>query len=266
MVKTTWQLETPVTGIVFDCDGTLSTIEGIDELAKKNGVANEVMSLTEMAMAQTGINAHLYQARLDLVCPHKDQVQALGQQYFVHCVPDASAIIDIFQRLNKSVYIVSAGLYPAVKIFGDLLKVPHENIYAVPIQFDQQGYYSHHEKTSPLIQHHGKRVIVEQLKSIHAEMIHVGDGLNDYVTHDLVTRFIGYGGAYYREKMVSCCPYYIQTLSLSPLLPLVLTQAEYKQLLPVENGNLSTRASCYSIRKRTHGSFLIYNIWVALRC
>lgn len=234
MNKPSWQLQTSVSGIVFDCDGTLSTIEGINELARNNGVAEQIESLTETAMAITGINPSLYQKRLELVYPHKKQVEALGHQYFSHCVPNASAIIEILHKLHKSIYIVSAGLYPAVKIFGDLLHVPSENIYAVNIQFDSFGNYHHYETTSPLINNNGKRIIVEQLKALHSGIIHIGDGLNDYVTHDLVTRFIGYGGVYYREKIASLCQYYIQTLSLAPLLPLSLTEEEYKHLTLAE--------------------------------
>ena len=37
--------------VVFDCDSTLSTIEGVDELALRAGVGDEVARLTTAAMA-----------------------------------------------------------------------------------------------------------------------------------------------------------------------------------------------------------------------
>jgi phosphoserine phosphatase len=230
MQNETWQLRGPTSAIVFDCDGTLSTIEGVNELAKKNGVYQEIESLTEAAMGKTGINPALYQKRLSLIGPKEQQVEALGNQYFAHLVLDASKVIEILQRLGKSVYIVSAGLYPAVKIFGRLLQVPKEHIYAVDIHFDENGNYLHYEKTSPLITNNGKRIIVSGLKAKHEEIIHIGDGLNDYVTHDIVTRFIGYGGVYYRENIENLCEYYIKTQSLASLLPLVLTPHESLKL------------------------------------
>jgi len=229
-----WQLSAPVSAIVFDCDGTLSRIEGIDELAKHNGVSDEVTSLTELAMGQSGLNEHLYQTRLELVYPTKDQVHALGQQYADHQVPDVDQVIRIFHRLNKTIYIVSAGLYPAVKIFGDLLQIPSQRIFAVDIEFDPQGKFVAFDRASPLVRREGKRTIVSQLKQTHPQLIHVGDGMNDYVAHDLATRFIGYGGAFYRENIAACCDYYIKSLSLAPLLPLALTQGEYESLLPPE--------------------------------
>lgn len=229
-----WQLQNPIDAIVFDCDGTLSAIEGIDELAKLNGVSLAVQTLTSLAMSQTGLNPDLYQKRLDLVYPTKDQVLALGHRYFSHHVPDATSVIQLLKRLNKNLYVVSAGLFPAIQIFGELLQIPRENIYAVDIQFDAEGKFIDYERTSPLIANYGKREIVSKLKNLHSAIIHIGDGLNDLVTRDLVTRFIGYGGVYYRENIAKECQYYIRTASLAPLLPLALTSHEHEMLLPAE--------------------------------
>lgn len=234
MAKTSWQLQTPVTAIVFDCDGTLTTLEGIDELAKMNGVCDQVQTLTAHAMNTTGVYPELYQKRLKLVEPRHEQVLALGQHYFANQVPDASAVIQVLKRLNKSIYVVSAGINPAVTIFGELLQVPRENIFAVDIEFDHQGRYLDYDQASPLIGREGKRSIVDRLKQTHTHVLHIGDGINDYVTHDMVSRFIGYGGVFYREHMAADCEYYIRDASLSGLLPLALTQQEVHALTAAE--------------------------------
>ena len=234
MTSLQWQLETPLSAVIFDCDGTLSTIEGIDELAKNNGVSETVKSLTAEAMGKSGINQELYQKRLNLVYPTQKQVLDLGQHYFTHQVPDAKEIIRVFKRLNKVIYLVSAGLYPAVSIFAKLLQIPCENVFAVNIQFDAAGQYKDYDRTSPLIHHNGKQVVVNQLKTSHPTLMYIGDGLNDLVTYDIVTRFVGYGGVYYRENIATQCQYYIRTLSMAPLLPLSLTQEEYEKLTPPE--------------------------------
>lgn len=230
MTTSSWQLQIPISAIVFDCDGTLAAIEGIDELARYNGVYVEVATMTKQAMGKTGINPELYKKRLDLVVPRQEQLEYLSQAYFTHCVPDVQAVIHTLKRLNKSIYIVSAGLTPAIARFGDLLQIPRENIFAVDIYFDQQGNYVDFEHRSPLVNNDGKRQVVKQLQSQHQRIIHIGDGLNDYATHDIVTRFIGYGGIYYRENMAALCDYYIRTASLSPLLPLAITPHEMEYL------------------------------------
>ncbi|VVC75648.1 hypothetical protein AQUSIP_09380 [Aquicella siphonis] len=234
MTSPSWQLSSPLSAIVFDCDGTLSAIEGIDFLAKNNGVGEAVQSLTQDAMSKTGLNPALYQQRLDLVFPRREQVYALGHQYFAHRIPDVSDVISLFKRLNKSMYLVSAGVNPAVKMFGELLQIPPENVYAVDLRFDQQGNFLDFERSSPLVNNDGKREIVRQIKTRHKNVLHVGDGLNDVVTLDLVTRFIGYGGVAYRKNIAELCRFYINTRSLASLLPLALTVEECANLLPEE--------------------------------
>lgn len=221
-----WQLEKPINAVVFDCDGTLSAIEGIDELAAMNQVGELVRALTAEAMGQSGINPQMYKKRLDLVYPNLEQVVALGKHYHHHQVPDVGDVIQLLQRLKKTVYVVSAGLHPAVSAFGERLNIPPQQIFAVDIQFDAEGNYADFDSASLLVSQDGKRHIVSQLKEKHETIAHIGDGLNDYVTYDLVTRFIGYGGVYYREQIESQCEFYIKSRSLAPLLPLLLTQEE----------------------------------------
>ena len=234
MTMREWQLSHPVSAILFDCDGTLSAIEGIDELAKYNNVTDTVKSLTEEAMGTSGINPFIYQQRLDLVQPTSEQVHHLGQQYYHHLVTDVNSTITIFKRLNKHIYILSAGLLPAVKLFGGLLGIADTNIFAVDIKFDARGKYVDFDRTSPLIHNDGKRKIVSGLQSIHPDMLYVGDGMNDFAVYDLVRRFVGFGGVFYRENVASRCDYYINHPVMSLLLPLALTQEEVGLLTPSE--------------------------------
>lgn len=227
-------MKIPMDAVVFDCDGTLSAIEGIDMLAEQNGVADEVSQLTAEAMGKTGINPDLYEKRLQLVQPTEKQVRALGKTYFDHRVPDAAEVIQLFQRLKKSIYIISAGLYPAVAIFAELLKIPRKHVFAVDIQFDKKGNFLDYEKTSPLVSNQGKKEIVLQLKKSHPEIIYVGDGLNDLAVIDVVSQFVGYGGIFYRESIAAHCEHYIKTASLSPLVSLALTSEECQLLTPAE--------------------------------
>lgn len=223
-----WQPSTCFSTILFDCDGTLSTIEGIDTLADSYGVGTEVQELTAEAMGTLGMNHEIYHERLNIVKPTQDQVINLGHLYYVNRMPEISEVIHLLQRLNKTIYIISAGLYPAVKIFGELLKVPKKNIIAVDIQFDIEGNYQNFDHHSPLVNSMGKREIIASMGL--RQSVLVGDGLNDLVAKDVVTRFIGFGGKFYRQNIEANCEYYIKTPSMSALLPLVLTQEEYQSL------------------------------------
>ena len=229
-----WQLANPIDAIIFDCDGTLSAIEGIDELASQNQVGAKVAALTAIAMGQTGINPEIYRERLQLVEPRQEQVLQLGKLYLDHLAPDAEAVIQIFLRLQKVLYIASAGLKPAVTLLGHALQIPEKNIFAVDIQFDTAGRYLNFDTHSPLTVATGKRQIVQQLMQQYANIAHIGDGLNDFVVRDLVTRFIGYGGFFYRANIEAGCDFYIKDHSLAGMLPLLLTRAESEALSPAE--------------------------------
>ncbi len=235
MTERDWQLQTPISAVVFDCDGTLTTIEGVNELAKHHHVYDAVEAMTTEAMGQTGINPALYEKRLQLIQPSQQQIQQLAEQYIKHRTPDSEIVIQILQRLNKKIFLLSAGMNPAVSLFGEMLRIPPSHIYAVNLFFDEQGRYLDFDHDSPLIHNNGKREIVYDLQHQYPHLLHIGDGLNDFSTHDIVTRFIGYGGVYFRENLKSQCQYYIETLSLSPILPLCLTADEHQQLTKEEN-------------------------------
>lgn len=234
MASINWQLQTPAEAVVFDCDGTLSTIEGIDELARNKGVSATVAKLTEEAMGLSGITPELYEQRLALILPHAEEINTLGERYFQHMTPDANHVIQMLQRLKKSVYILSAGLTPAVRIFGKLLQIASENISAVDISFDANGRYLDFDRHSPLVKNNGKRSFILQLLKKYNSIIYVGDGLNDLIVTDLVTRFIGFGGAFYRHNIAAQCQFYIKSPSLLPILPLCLTADEAERLLATD--------------------------------
>ena len=219
-------LSNPIDAVVFDCDGTLTSIEGIDRLAEYNGVGELVSKMTADAMSKTGLNPLLYETRLNLVKPTAKQLKRLAEDYFEHRTPDIISVIQTLQKLNKAIYVISGGLTPAVLPFAQQLGVHPARVFAVNITFDQCGVYQDFDRTSPLIHGDGKRVILEKIKQIHPRVVFAGDGLNDFAAQDMVTRFVGYGGAYYRENIQKRCEFYITSKSMNPLLDFCLTQNE----------------------------------------
>lgn len=226
-----WQLTHPLDAIVFDCDSTLSEIEGIDVIAEQNGFAQQVKDLTNKAMNETGVTPDLYQQRMLLVKPSRHKLIELGQEYFLRRAPDIISVIDVFKALHKNLFVLSAGLNPSVKIFAALLNIPEENVFAVDVTFDEQGNYVDYDHTSLLTTHNGKRAIIEKLKEQHPRILSIGDGMNDYEAHAIVDRFVGYGGVAPREKIKELCEVYIKSPSLLPLLPLSLTPYECQKLI-----------------------------------
>jgi phosphoserine phosphatase len=234
MFTAPWQLELPLNAVIFDCDGTLSRIEGIDELANDNQVGDIVQRLTQDAMGKSGMNVDLYAKRLDLTKPSQAQVDALGLRYFEQRTPPIAEVVALLQRLNKTVYIVSGGFLPAVAKFAEFLNIKKEHVFAVDLYFNEQGEYRDFDRSSPLINKNGKRVLVEKIKALHPRTAFIGDGLSDLEVEDLVTRFVGYGGAYFRQNIAEVAEFYVKKACLSPLLPLFLTLEEARGLTSAE--------------------------------
>lgn len=229
-----WQLSHPISAIIFDCDGTLSKLEGINELAKIQGVEKEVSQLTEEAMSLHGLTPDVYQQRLALVKPTYQQVVDLGNDYFNNKTPCALQVINILTRLGKTIYLISAGVNPAVKLFGEQMQIPAQNIFAVDLQFNTHGEFLDFDHQSPLIYNEGKAIIIQEIKQYHEDLIYVGDGMNDLAAQKFVKRFIGYGGVFYRENIRQAADCYLTLPSFAPLLCLTLTLDEIKLLTQEE--------------------------------
>ncbi len=223
---TTYTPEKAFDAIIFDCDGTLSRVEGIVELARMNGVESEVEQLTNTAMNEGKLDLAIYQHRLELAKPTRQQVERLGELYVEQLTVDVRRCINAFHMLGKPVYVISAGLLLAVCHLADELGIVKERVFAVEVNFDEQGSFIGFDHDSPMTRAAGKREIVRLLKQKHDRITLIGDGANDLATADLVERFIGFGGNYYYENIEANAQFYIYSASLLPALGLCLTAEE----------------------------------------
>lgn len=225
-----WQLLDPIDAVIFDCDSTLSQIEGIDQLAKRNQVTHEVRQLTDEAMNKTGITPAIYERRLALVRPSRAHVEELADVYYSNLSPDADKVIATLQSLGKAVFIISAGIQSALEGFAKRLEIPTDHVFGVNIFFDKEGNYTHYDHNALMADVGGKQKMVAKLKRQYPRIAFLGDGMNDVEAAHDVARFVGYGGAHFRESIASLCDFYITTKSLSSFLPLCLTEAEMSAL------------------------------------
>src|SRR5262249_24389822 len=106
MPRTDWA---PFELIIFDCDSTLTTVEGIDEVARWQGRAGQVAELTNRAMNGELPLEAVYSRRLDLLQPTREQLRELGQLYRRHLLPGADLVIAALQAAGRQVFIVSGG-------------------------------------------------------------------------------------------------------------------------------------------------------------
>jgi phosphoserine phosphatase len=233
--------------IFFDCDSTLSAVEGIDELARQKGKFEQVKQMTDAAMDGEVHLESIYDRRLELLCPTRAEVRALENCYRQNLVPDVIEVIQALKWAGKLLFIVSGGLLAAVRPFGEGLGIPGQNIRAVGIHYnhlsgqwwdyqqDQWGQRPDVEylesETSPLIESQGKtKVIQELMKDHHGRSLLVGDGMSDLAARSAVDLFVGFGGVVSRPCVADKAEVFIQSNSFAPILPLALSVAERAKL------------------------------------
>jgi phosphoserine phosphatase len=218
--------------VYFDCDSTLSAIEGVDELL--DGVdpvlRAEIRQLTEQAMDGTRPLAEVYEQRLCLLAPRRAQLDRVGELYVERMVPHAREVVRALQSLGKHVGIVSGGLLVPVLHLAGHLGIAPANVHAVPLSFTADGRYVDFDRSSPLWRNGGKIVVLAALPPEHRPVAFVGDGITDLETKDHVDRFVGFGGVAARPVVRAGAEHFVTTPSLAGVLPFVLTAAEQERL------------------------------------
>lgn len=210
--------------VLFDCDSTLTGLEGIDRLA---GDRPELAELTAAAMAGSLPLEEVYRQRLELVRPGRDAVARLAADYLAHAVEDAGAVIAALSRAGVHVHVVSGGLLSAVATFARALGLPPDSVHAVDVRFDEDGRYAGFDEASPLARSHGKEALVRELAPRLARpVMFVGDGITDLEAAPAVDLFVAYAGVIDRPAVSEAAPVVIRSRSLAPVLPLVLDAGE----------------------------------------
>lgn len=223
--------EPPYATVVFDCDSTLSEIEGIEELI---GEHPEVIRLTKAAMDGTLPLEEVYGRRLELVRPTRSDLERVGQLYIETAVEGAAELVEDLRALGKRVLIVSGGLLPAVRDLARALGVPAEDAHAVGVHFDERGGYAGFEEDSPLARRGGKPDLLARLiaEGLPTPIALVGDGATDLEAAPLCARFVAFTGIEHRDAVVAGADAVCDEASFDALRPLLLTEQEQDGLIP----------------------------------
>ena len=211
-------------GVAFDCDATLSALEGIDQLAALAGVAAQVSALTHRAMNGEVPLEAVYGERLALIRPRQRDLANIAQQYLDCSVSGAKETITALQARGVKVAIVSGGILEAILPLAATLGIAPADTFAVRLQFDPNGDYTGFEP-SPLTTAAGKAAIVAAWKRAnHLQRVAmVGDGMSDVAARapGAADSIIGYGGVVAREAVRQVADHYSTAADLRDLLPLL---------------------------------------------
>lgn len=224
----------PYKHVFFDCDSTLTTVEGIDVLAETAGKKWRVEVLTNAAMDGKLDLEDVYAKRLQAVRPTHDQIQQIRAVYKRNIVADAQAVIAALHFLGHHVYIISGGLAEPVEQFGLFLGVPKQNIRAVNVDYDRlagqwwqgegnghspkQERYLDYEEGALTVSDGKAHIVQELLGTQNGRSLLIGDGSSDLLAGHQVDLFVGFGGVVERERVKREAPVFLHSPSLAPLL------------------------------------------------
>jgi len=232
--------------VVFDCDSTLVTVEGIDELARLKGQAEFIAKLTGDAMDGKISLEEVYAKRLELLQPTLAELTQVGRIYRHTLVPQAAEVVEALQLAGVEVFIVSGGLKAAVVDLAELLRVPASRVHAVEVELDAlQGKwwdYFHHQYAgnpdekyfafapTPLAESSGKSAVLKNIVADGKRVMMVGDGSTDLVTKSVVKLFVGFGGVERRPAVAEGAEVFVDSKSLAGILPIALSTYKAEKL------------------------------------
>jgi phosphoserine phosphatase len=213
--------------VFFDCDSTLTTVEGIDVLADTAGKRWRVEVLTQAAMDGELDLEDIYEKRMRAVNPSHQQIRDIRRAYKQNIVEDAREIITVLQGLGHKVYIISGGLLEPVLEFGVFLGVPKEHIRAVEVSYNELSgnwwiggdeQYLTFEDGALTVSDGKAEIVQEFLAGKRGRSLLVGDGYSDLLAGSAVNLFAGFGGVVKRERVFQEAPIFLNSTSLAPIL------------------------------------------------
>ena len=200
--------------LLFDCDSTLSAIEGIDELGRLRGpeVFKAVEEMTTKAMDGSTPMESIFAKRLDMIKPTLKELESIGQKYIQEVEPTALDTIKKLKANGWTVMIVSGGFTQAIRPLAQYLGI--ERVEAVELRFNADGSYAGYVESCPTAKSKGKNVVALKLRDEFkaAQTILVGDGASDLEVKGDVDKMIGFGRYTPRPKVKAGADAFISSL------------------------------------------------------
>lgn len=198
----------------IDCDSTLSSIEGIDELARARGeeVYAQVVALTHAAMDGEIPIAEVFPRRMEMIRPDQSLCDEIGELYLQTLVPGVVEMIQEVKNTGWLPVILSGGFAPIIRPLARHLGIDH--VEAVPIYFHDDGSYKGFGEDYPTTRNLGKNEVIREWKNAMLPecCVMMGDGVSDLETKGDVDVFIGFGGVVIRPKVEAGSDYWLTDL------------------------------------------------------
>ena len=201
--------------LLLDCDSTLSSIEGIDELGRLRGPATfkEVEDMTNAAMNGGTPMEAIFAKRLDIIKPTAAELAAIGAQYIATVEPTALASLAKLRAAGWQIAIVSGGFTQAIRPLADFLGI--DRVEAVVLKFHADGSYAGFDDSCPTCKTKGKNVVARRLRAEYqaTHVVMVGDGASDLEVKGDADLVVGFGRYVQRPKVVAGADRFVHSLA-----------------------------------------------------
>jgi phosphoserine phosphatase len=189
--------------VVLDVDSTVTGVEGIEWLASRREpeVAAEIARLTTQATEGDIDLETVYGTRLARVLPTESEVIELAHFYQRRLAPRAAEVITELRESGVRVVLVSGGIRQAVLPLGLRLGFTQAEVFAVRLNFLDDGSYAGYDELSPLTTARGKAKVVQRLY-LPRPLLMVGDGITDLAARPAADAFAAFTGFAWRPAVV----------------------------------------------------------------
>ncbi|EFN84626.1 phosphoserine phosphatase [Harpegnathos saltator] len=197
--------------VTFDVDSTVTTEEGIDELAKFCGKGDQITELTKQAMQGDMTFQQSLSVRLRIINPSLIQIKEFLYMHQPKLTSGIKELVSTLQTRGKQVFLISGGFHSLIAPIAAQLNIPPENVYANKLKFYFTGEYAGFDENQPTSKSGGKAEVIRHLKEEKRfkTIVHIGDGATDLEASPPADAFIGFGGNVIRENVKSRAEWYV---------------------------------------------------------
>jgi len=198
--------------LFLECDGSLSSIEGIAELATAAGeeIHRRVAELTEAAVSGQVPVGEVFARQMQIIRPNAETCRKVADLYLASCEPGVGKAIAQARELGWTPVILSGAFAPLLAPLAAKLGI--SQVEAVPLTHADDGSYLGYDTYFPTARTTGKRECVRRWIAATNPLltVMVGSGLSDLETSGVVDCFIAYTGVPARPSVVAGADHVIE--------------------------------------------------------
>jgi phosphoserine phosphatase len=191
--------------LFIECDFTLCSLDGINELAGMRGESlfRKVCALSEAALDGRMPVADSLESRMRLITPDRAMCELAAAGCIDSVTPGASSFIRRLKDEGWLPVMLSGGLMPVVSPLAGLLGI--EYVEAVPLDFQPDGSYLSYGSEFPTANNHGKAAIIREWVSalLPQRVVMIGNSLSDLETKGFIDVFIAFEGVVRRPRIAA---------------------------------------------------------------